>query len=130
MRRANYQGLASAMCGPRGAPSKGMHMTRISTFRKVALAIVLAAASHAEAPPSAAAHSERGEDGAYVFRLDGDFFTPSAETKMKTWNFKTPEGKVFKRLVVDMTSRPPDGGPAAAHIRMRAQLASTDGGSR
>ena len=81
-------------------------MSCIGTLRRAAFLAVLAAAAHAEPLPSAAAHSERGEDGSFVFRLEGDFFTPSAENQMKTWNFKTPEGKVFKRLVVGMDVTP------------------------
>ena len=41
-------------------------------------------------------------DEAKTFRLDGDFFTPSPENEIKTWDIPVPDGRVFERIVVEL----------------------------
>ena len=37
-----------------------------------------------------------------TFCLDGDFFTPSSASKIKTWDIPVPDDRVFKKIVVDL----------------------------
>ncbi|MHC4704987.1 MAG: hypothetical protein ACYTFQ_30930, partial [Planctomycetota bacterium] len=37
-----------------------------------------------------------------VFRLDGDFFTPSPASQIRTWDIPVPDGRVFTKIVVDI----------------------------
>jgi len=37
-----------------------------------------------------------------TFRLDGDFFTPSPENEIKTWDIPVPDDRVFERIVVEL----------------------------
>ena len=37
-----------------------------------------------------------------IFRLDGDFFTPSPGNQIKTWDFPVSNDRVFKRAVVEL----------------------------
>jgi hypothetical protein len=41
-------------------------------------------------------------DASVIFRLDGDFFTPSSGNEIKTWDIPVPNDRAFKKVVVEL----------------------------